>query len=160
VPPSPSRPVVSAPVLMPAAGANRKWIYGAIAALLLITAAIGVKRNKDAAPAAITLPARQEAQPPGPPSISPTAPTIRRARADGWVVVVASYGARGAAEKRASELTKRWPRFHAEVFQPPSQKTRNLVIIGKNLSQEKADALRRRARQAGLPRDAYIKRFE
>lgn len=166
VPPSPTRSVVSAPVSMPAASANRKWIYGAIAALLLITAAIGLNRNKDAAPAAvaqpaaITSPARQEALPPAPPSISPTAPTIVRARADGWVVVVASYGARGPAEKRARELTKRWPRFHAEVFQPPSQKTRNLVIIGKNLSQEKADVLRQRARQAGLPRDAYIKRFE
>ncbi len=182
VPPSPMRPPVSppeqlavnthyaprqAPVSMPAAGANRKWIYGGIAALLLIATAMGLNRNKSAAPqqqieapVATASPAHQEAVPPAPPLISPAAPIIRRARSDGWVVVVASYGARGAAEKRASEFTKRWPRFHAEVFQPPSQKTRNLVIIGKNLSQEKADALRKRAHQAGLPRDAYIKHFE
>ena len=73
--------------------------------------------------------------------------------------IVASYRPRAAAEKRALALSKRWPKFHWEVFQPPSQ-TLNFVVIGKNLSEDKAEALREHARQAGISNDVYIQRFE
>src|SRR5205823_4339174 len=80
-------------------------------------------------------------------------------RANGWAVVVAAYGARGPAEKRAQEMAKRWPKFKVNIFEPESEKARHLVVIGTNLSEDAAKALRARAISSGMPRDTYIKRF-
>lgn len=136
---------------------SRTKLYVAAGAALLIAAAIGLTTKKDPIPPPAPSSAPIATTTPNPP---PQTPILRAPRSPGWVVVVASYAARGPAEKRALQIAKRWPRFHTEVFEPPSQRTRNLVILGKNLTQEKADALRKRARQSGLPRDVYIKRFE
>jgi len=100
-----------------------------------------------------------------PPVETPAAPAAARpARAaarggDGWTVVVAAYNVRDLAEKRARDLAKRWKAFQVEVVEAPSEKVRLLVVIGKNLSQDQADALRRRAVSSGMPRDTYIKRI-
>lgn len=165
---APIKPPSAAPARPAAVRANSSWKYGAAALLVIaaIGATIGLTRSKTAAPttvppqAPVTAPV-SEATPTRQPVLPrAAAPKPTPSRDAGWAVVVASYGARSAAEKRAKDLRKRWPKFHPEVFEPPSQKTRNLVVIGKNLSQANADALRKRARQAGLPRDVYIKRFE
>ena len=78
---------------------------------------------------------------------------------DAWFVVIATYSQRQAADHRAREITKKWPRFPAQVVAPASESHRFLVVIGSNLSENAAEALRQRGRGAGLPRDAYITRF-
>lgn len=80
-------------------------------------------------------------------------------RGAGWVVVVATYAAREAADKRAHAVAKKWPRFHVEVYQPPAEKPYHMVVIGRNLSENEAGALRKRAIASGFPRDTYIRRF-
>jgi serine/threonine protein kinase len=150
---------------------NRKWIYAAAAALLLIVATLALTRKNDSphpvVPAPQTAQAPVAPAPPPPQSekeavantTPPPAPKPQNRKASGWAAIVASYGPRAAAEKRALALSKRWPKFHWEVFQPPSQ-TLNFVVIGKNLSEDKAEALREHARQAGISNDVYIQRFE
>jgi serine/threonine protein kinase len=148
---------------------NLKWIYAAVAALLLIVAILALtKRNASRA-----TPGRQTVQAPASPaSIHPRSPSppvpppvpdsqtkTQNRKASGWVTIVASYGPRTAAEKRVLALSKRWHKFQWEVFQPPSQSL-NFVVIGKNLSEDKAEALRQRALQAGISKDVYIERFE
>jgi serine/threonine protein kinase len=153
------------------AATNRKWIYAAAAALLLTVATFALSRKNDSPHPVV--PAPQTAQT----TLAPASPqplpekeavaktTSRRApmpqnrKASGWAAIVASYGPRAAAEKRALALSKRWPQFHWEVFQPPSQ-TLSFVVIGKNLSEDKAEGLREHARQAGISNDVYIQRFE
>jgi hypothetical protein len=45
------------------------------------------------------------------------------------------------------------------VFEQKAGKTFYLVVIGQNLSEDQANALRKRAVASGLPRDTYVKRF-
>jgi hypothetical protein len=73
-------------------------------------------------------------------------------------VVAATYTQRKDAEKRADSITSRWPRFKAEVFSPrvEDEKSYYLVILGSNLSQQDAVAVRQRAIAAGMPADTYI----
>ncbi len=87
-------------------------------------------------------------------------PASKGRRGEGWSVVVATYGSREAAEKRQHELTRKWPKFTFSVFQQPAEKAQYLIVIGKNVSEDEADALRRRAVASGIPADAYIKKFQ
>jgi hypothetical protein len=155
---------------------DKKWIYGPLAAIVLIAAVIGLSRRADRAPAAApaaeasTAPApvvtTPEPEAPKSPEVtrSPTPPATdarpRDRKADGWAVVVGAYTARGPAEKRAREMSKKWPKFKVDVFEPASEKAGHMVVIGTNLSEDAAKALRARAISSGLPRDTYIKRFE
>jgi hypothetical protein len=41
----------------------------------------------------------------------------------------------------------------------PAEKTHYLLVLGENLSEDQAEALRKRAVESGLPRDTYIKRL-
>ncbi len=56
------------------------------------------------------------------------------------------------------DMMKRWPKFTLGVFQPATDKTHYLVVLGQNLSEDQAEELRKRAVESGLPRDTYIKR--
>lgn len=139
---------------------SRKWIYVALAGIVLVVGAIGLSKKTDrhpAIPAAAAAPTLVAAREKSAPQTEP--PAVRDRRSDGWVVVVASYSARDAAEKRAKSMSKRWPRFHLDIFEPTSDKVHHLVILGKNLSEDQAEVLRKRAVTSGMARDAYIKRF-
>jgi eukaryotic-like serine/threonine-protein kinase len=143
-----------------------KWPL-ALGATALVGIAVFIfsHRSRPVPPPAVP-PLVEQAAPspaPPPPRVPAAAPAVvnRRAepsRGDAWFVVVATYGPRSAAEKRAREISRRWPQFKAEVFQPRGV-TQHLVVIGSGLSQPAADALRKRARAAGLPRDVFIKKF-
>ncbi len=155
-----------------------RWIVPAgvaLAIIVLLTWAVARTKSspKDAAtspgggqtaaqPVPYTAPA---VAPSTPPKVAeaPVKPVIAKkggSRKDSqWFVVVATYSARQSAEHRASEITKRWPRFPAKVFTPPIQNPHFLVVIGSNLSEDQAESLRKRSRAAGLPQDLYIKRF-
>jgi hypothetical protein len=181
----PRKAIPEEPVVAPETRARdyRKWIAGAIAALLLIVAGVAMTRKTEPAipvpapPVAVVsapapLPEAPVPQVPAkvpeaallnPPSPAPAAgraiaPTGDR-RADGWAVVVAAYGIRQPAEKRVRELEKKWPAFTFKVLEPASEKARYLIVIGSNLPEDRAEALHKRAIASGLARDAYIKRF-
>jgi len=151
-----------------------RWIVpaiavGAILLLILAWAALRTKPEPVAATAAPPPVAQRAPQPvskpvlPAPsapvPSPKPAVHNAQRSRKESWFVVVATYSQRESAERRAREITKKWPRFPAHTFAPPVESPHTLVVIGANLSEDEAEALRQRSRAAGLPSDAYIKRF-
>ncbi len=112
--------------------------------------------------AAVTTPAPIATPAPAPAAAAVSKPAARDSRGghgNTWFVVVATYVDRGAANHRAAEISRRFPRFQARVYAPPVTNPHHLVVIGENLTEEQADALRTRARAAGLPRDVYIKKF-
>jgi serine/threonine protein kinase len=155
-----------------------KWIVAGLAALVLIVIGLAVMRKKAPAPAVVSAPREQPAAsapksrpiapaPAPAPSVRKPAPASAVAatgtaqqgrRSSGWAVIVAAYGNRAPAEKRQRSLEEKWPAFRWSVLNQHADKTYYLVVIGQNLSEDDAEALRKRAVQSGLPRDAYIKR--
>ncbi|MDQ6706107.1 MAG: protein kinase [Acidobacteriota bacterium] len=158
-----------------------KWLYlsiGAALAVLALFAFLG--RKQENSPAKPT-PSRTEmatspqaplapVQPPASPKpnpfharpdrITPRAVNSRPAASGQlWYVVAATYSKRNDAEKRAHEISRRWPRFKTEVFAPPAGTGYYLVLLGANLSQDAATRIQQRAIAAGLPRDTYIKKY-
>ena len=155
------------------------WILAALAALVLSVVVARYWRATNPVPAAVApVPAADRATPaaswPEPvlkepearPKPSPTgrpAPAIsgsRGRRAEGWSVVVAAYGNREAAEKRQKELARKWPKFNFSVFPQTTERAQFSIVIGKNISEDEADALRKRAVASGIPADTYIKKFQ
>lgn len=114
------------------------------------------------APAAqAPMPAKKPAPlpPPAPEVKAPVSDKGAR-RATGWSVIVAAYNARGPAEKRQQKLAKRWTKFNLGIQQQQAGRTVYFVVLGQNLSEAQAQALRKRAISSGLPRDTYIKRIQ
>ncbi len=70
-----------------------------------------------------------------------------------------AYRSRELAEKRMREMTKKWPNFQISVIEPQAEKTPYLLVLGQNLSEDQAEALRQRAFKSRLPGDTYIKRM-
>jgi len=147
-----------------------KWTYAGIAALVALALLIAITRYRASPPPVDTARLARQQIPAEPPAAKPSplqergskreAPHASAKNAEGgWWVIVAAYNSRESAEKRVRDLSKRWPGFHVTLSQPQSEKTRYLVILGQGLTQDQANALRRRALAAGLPRDTYIKRI-
>jgi hypothetical protein len=110
-------------------------------------------------PRATSVPVPQKPSPGTIPAKAVPVP-IQQTRPQGaWYVVVATYSKKIDADKRARSITARWPKYHASVFDPPVKDPHHLVVIGANLSEDAADALRKHARADGLPNDIYIKKF-
>ena len=145
-----------------------KWIFVALAALVLIVfIAALVRRNTGPPAGASSPPASVPAQTPRLDSSSAPVATVNPAvsgtrgkKGDSWSVIVAAYGARQPAEKRSTTMARKWPGFKWSVFRQPTGKTYYLVVIGQNLSEDEAEMLRARAVGSGLPRDTYIKKLQ
>jgi cell division protein FtsN len=158
-----SRPEETDPEGDPSKRGIPKWIFAGLAALVLIVVLVAVMRRKDAAPVA-TVPAATATQDRAAEAPLPRAeatPPVSRPhgrKADGWTVIVGAYGAREPAEKRMRAMKSRWPNFNISVSEGQAEKTRYLVVLGQNLSEDQAESLRKRAVESGLPRDTYIKR--
>jgi hypothetical protein len=156
-----------------------KWVFAGLAALVISVFIIavflaGVGRNRDSAPASVPATTSQEYRPvpatvpsvrtPFPPAEAPGAGSSGIAsapgakKASGWSVIVAAYGSRERAEKRMRDMVKKWPNFKISVLESQAEKSHYLVVLGRNLSEDQAQALRTRAVQVGLPHDTYIKR--
>jgi hypothetical protein len=143
------------------------WIWAALAALIVIVLIAAVLRKKDPAehaspPAAVAQQQAPAATAPRPVPTPPAIPSVAGAtqiKPGGWSVIAAAYSSREPAEKRMHEMAKKWPRFNASVLQLRAGKAQYLVVLGQNLSEDEADALRKRAVAAGLPRDTYIKKL-
>jgi hypothetical protein len=146
------------------------WIYAALTALILIVFMVaGLRKNDSVAHAEI--PARR-AQPAPPPRMSVPPPVVAERPAprpvapaavapvsqppEAWTVIAAAYASREPAEKRVRQMAKKWPRFNPVVARPLTGKPLYIIVLGQNLSQDEAEALRKRAVAAGLPRDTYI----
>jgi hypothetical protein len=144
---------------MPRSTGVPKWIFAGLAALILIVIVAAVLRNNHPAPVAATqAPARVVPAPPV--EVLPSANPPDERKASGWSVIVGAYGSREAAEKRMREMTKRWPKFEISLFESHAEKVTFLVVLGRNLSEDQAEALRKRAVGSGLPHDTYIKRVK
>ncbi len=154
---------------------KRNWKYaalgGAAALILLVVFLLARKPRPDdpvapvparslpAAAAPSDVPANPRPAAPLPQrKPSPLSATTRNP-ANRWYVVVATYGRRQDAERRASRIAHKWPRFSVRVYEPPVDNPHHLVVIGENLSRDQAYELQRRARAAGMPRDVYIRQF-
>ena len=144
----------------------RPWValYSIVGAILVLTAVLLLLRRDRSQPGVAAAPPVAAISVPAPPTVAAPiqqAPALTPKKSDAWFVVVATYAQKEDAERRALELARRWPRFQFEAYAPPlqSQKAYYLVVIGSNLSQEAAAALKEQARAAGLAPDAYITRF-
>ncbi len=118
----------------------------------------------DPATVAPTRPEPRQSPTVPPPQITP-APRVQtparpsERKASGWAVIVGAYRSRELAEKRIRELAKRWPNFPIGIFESPGERTTYLLLLGRNLSEEQAQTLRKRAIKSRVPGDIYIKRL-
>ncbi|MDQ2899012.1 MAG: protein kinase [Acidobacteriota bacterium] len=164
------------------------WVYsviGAALAALALFVLLGREHRSSPIPvepkpvksqtvASIPTPAPEAplapAQPPSSPKPNPFGSLLNRipprtvnSRPGGagqvWYVVAATYHNRKDADKRAREISRRWPKFKAEVYAPPSGHGYYLVLLGSNVSQDEAARIQQRAVSSGLPRDTYIKKY-
>jgi eukaryotic-like serine/threonine-protein kinase len=146
--------------------------YWIAAAMIVITAIVLLLRSRQS-PSPVSFqptvreapatPAPQEPSAPAPRKPAPPVILEQSVSPNGtWYVVAATYTQRKDAEKRAHSITSRWPSFKAEVFSPPveDEKPYYLVIIGSNLSQKDAVAIRQRAIASGMPVDTYIQHLK
>jgi hypothetical protein len=135
-----------------------KWIVFGIAALLLAILMFNLRRKPEPVhPATSVIPERIERVAP-PPPVSAAAPVVETAQGQ-WRVIAFTYGSRGAAEKKVSQVNQRWPSLNASVFVPKDKRGYYLVALGGRMKHEDASRLQRKARSLGLPRDTYVQNY-
>ena len=161
-------PVVTTRLPPPEPPRRRTPVYWIAAAMIIITATVLILRNGQGPPPVSSQPSVSEApvptapqEPSAPAPRKPAPPVIREPSESPngtWYVVAATYTQKKDAEKRVHSIMSRWSHFKAEVFSPPmdDEKPYYLVILGSNLSQKAAVAVRQRAIAAGMPADTYI----
>lgn len=76
----------------------------------------------------------------------------------GWRVITFTYNRRADAEKKVSDLERSHPELEPVVF-TPSGHAPYLVSIGGVMERGAAQALARRSRSLGLPRDMYAQNY-
>ena len=144
----------------PPAQGSRWLLYSIAAAMIVITAIVLLLRSGPGPTPAPVQPTSSHVSittlPEEP--AAPAAVTQSAKPNEGWYVVAATYTRKADAEKRAQSIMKKWPRFRAEIYSPPDAGY-YLVLIGSDLSQKAAAAVKQRAIAAGLPHDTYIKRL-
>jgi hypothetical protein len=178
LPRSEEDPDAGGPGPKPKVARMTKWIYAGLAALILLTVILAaVVRSNNSVPVESPVAAAAQQDGPTPATDPPVAglegsgavPAPRaeapqagsrpgERKASGWSVIVGAYRSRELAEKRMREMTKRWPNFEISVIESQGEKTPYLLVLGRNLSEDQAEALRQRAFKSRLPGDTYIKR--
>jgi hypothetical protein len=73
----------------------------------------------------------------------------------GWYVIAYTFNHAEQAAIRAAAIERKNPSLHPQVI-APSGRSPYLVALGGPMSREQAEALQRRARQSGLPRDTFV----
>jgi hypothetical protein len=76
-----------------------------------------------------------------------------------WFVIVGSHLHLGDATKQARQINGKLRDYKADVYAPYGDNPYYAVVIGANLTQEEAKALRDKAIKSGLPKDSYYKTF-
>jgi eukaryotic-like serine/threonine-protein kinase len=134
-----------------------KWIVFGIAALLLAILIFNLRRKPEPArPATSVVPERIERV--APPPAAAAAPIVETAQGQ-WRVIAFTYGSRAAAEKKVSDVNRRWPSLNASVFVPKDKRGYYLVALGGRMKHEDASRLQHKARSLGLPRDTYVQNY-
>jgi len=85
-------------------------------------------------------------------------PLATAATQAGWHVVVFTYNHPEQALAKVATIRERHPGLSPEVFSP-NGRAPYLVALGGGMSERDADAMKRRAREEGMPRDTFIRRF-
>lgn len=76
-----------------------------------------------------------------------------------WFVIVGSYLHLESAKAQADQINAGYEEFKASVYEPYGYNPNYAVVIGANLTQSEAKALRDKAVKAGFPKDTYFKTF-
>jgi hypothetical protein len=76
-----------------------------------------------------------------------------------WFVIVGSHLQLNDAKAQADGINEKYRNFKAEVYEPYGDNPYYAVVIGANLTQLEAKALRDKAMKEGLPKDSYYKTF-
>ncbi len=76
-----------------------------------------------------------------------------------WFVIVGSHLDVNDARKQAQAINQEFRNYRAEVYAPYADNPYYAVVIGANLTQNEAKALRDKAVRDGLPKDSYYKTF-
>jgi hypothetical protein len=72
--------------------------------------------------------------------------------------VAYTFNRENQAKQRADSLAKRDPSLNPEVF-TPNGRAPYLVTVGGPMTREQAEAFKKKARSAGLPRDLYAQNY-
>jgi hypothetical protein len=175
--PAPAR---RAPVEPAAPVGFPRWIFAALAGVLLLILVINLRRRPEtpanAAPSAAPATAEPATPQPLPPLPAPSSPavhppagkelaadrTAKTTRAsDGavWRVIAFTYTSHDAAAHRAKRVNERWPELHATVFSPKERRGYYLVALGGRMTRAEATRIQHKARSSGLPRDTYVQNY-
>ncbi|HEB36127.1 hypothetical protein LCGC14_0953040 [marine sediment metagenome] len=76
-----------------------------------------------------------------------------------WFVIVGSHPELEDARNQAHQIDQRGEDFEAEVYAPYDDNPNYSVVIGANLTYEEAKELKKRAIEAGLPKDTHLWTF-
>lgn len=122
-----------------------------------IEASRPVATTPAAAPAAVNAPAPQPASRPaaGKPVAAIGAAGSGKTQ---WRVVAYTYNHEAQAQQKADALKQQNPALNPEVFSP-NGRAPYLVTVGGAMSREAAEAFKRKAHGAGLPRDLYAQNY-
>jgi eukaryotic-like serine/threonine-protein kinase len=155
----------------------RLWIAGAVALVLLLFLVWRLMRSAPsnganaAAQPVTTLATPQPAD--NPAVATPAAPTVAAKPTSAvnttnnvapfggrtqWRVVAYTFNHEEQAKQKAESLSKRDPSLNPEVF-TPNGRAPYLVTVGGPMTREQADAFKKKARSAGLPRDLYAQNY-
>ena len=88
---------------------------------------------------------------------APAAPAVASVVWEGHAVIAAEYRSAAAAEGKADEIRRRWPKFHPKVVAVSGN--RYLIALGSGMSKKEAKHLQGRARSAGIGRGVYVTSF-
>lgn len=162
--PASASPVKRLPVVMVAAGI-----------VLLLLLAFGIRKmNYSAAQSAadsassaaetrarVVFPPAPAAVPesPRPSPFTRTPPPATAASASNYAVVAAAYDQYDAALKRAQSLQSKWPGAELKVYPPKGEGRQYLVVVASGMTREQAERTRRKAVNAGFPKDSYVTRL-
>jgi hypothetical protein len=152
-----------------------KWIFAALAVLLLAILVPRLLRKPDPWESTRPVPSATQSTPaarPAPVATSPApvlpeptrpaavpSPVTPKTEAGAWRVVAFTYRSHGPAAQKVEQINKRWPNLDASVFAPKDLRGYYLVALGGRMSHTDATRLQRKARSMGLPRDTYVQNF-
>jgi hypothetical protein len=86
------------------------------------------------------------------------APSTGRVR-PGWYVIAYTFNHEQQAWSRAAAILKQHPYLHPQVIAPGGA-SQFLVALGGPMSRDEAENTRRMAREAGLPRDTFVRNYK
>jgi hypothetical protein len=153
---------------------GRLWAALAVIAVIVLAlflrAGISKPANEPqiaATPAAAPAPVRQVVvkkastpTPISPASTQPVARTMATAHMQpGWYVVAYTFNRQEQAATRAAAIAQKKPSLHPEVI-APGGRAPFLVALGGAMTRPEAENTRNLARQAGLPRDTFVRNYK